>query len=86
MRFDGYGRFQLEIIREGDQWRACRLEQGRRILAADLVIPSEVASEELATYLDDPATGGFDVRLLLGRGENPASLPYAPAVSRDRLR
>jgi hypothetical protein len=52
MKFDVYGRFQLEVVREKDQWAVYRLGPGKRA-PADLVIPSWVAPSEIATYLDD---------------------------------
>jgi hypothetical protein len=52
MRFDVYGRFQLEVVRERDTWVVYRLGVGRRA-KSDLVIPSFVTAEELPTYLDD---------------------------------
>jgi hypothetical protein len=68
MRFDVYGRFQLEVIRDGDQWHVYRLAHGKQIFAGDLAIPSEVAPTEVATYLDDlfheAAVPGKSVRLL----------------------
>jgi hypothetical protein len=52
MRFDVYGRFQLEVVRERGQWVVYRLGDGKRA-PAELAIPSWVAQNELATYLDD---------------------------------
>jgi hypothetical protein len=67
MKFDVYGRFQLEVVREKDQWVAYRLGLGKRALA-DLAIPSSVAPSEVETYLDDLlhelAGPGQSVRLL----------------------
>jgi hypothetical protein len=52
MKFDIYGRFQLEVTRESDTWVVYRLGLGTRA-RSDLVIPSSVTERELATYLDD---------------------------------
>jgi hypothetical protein len=52
MKFDVYGRFQLEVVREKDRWAVYRLGLGKRA-PADLAIPSWVAPNEIATYLDD---------------------------------
>ena len=52
MKFDVYGRFQLEVVREKGQWAVYRLGTGKRA-PADLAIPSWVAPGEIATYLDD---------------------------------
>lgn len=68
MKFDVYGRFQLEVAREGEIWVVYRLAPGKRIRASDLIIPSEVQPSEIATYLDDlfheAASPGKSVRLL----------------------
>jgi hypothetical protein len=68
MKFDVYGRFQLEVAREGNRWVAYRLVPGKRIRADDLIIPAEVQPNEIATYLDDlfheGAVPGKSVRLL----------------------
>jgi hypothetical protein len=53
MRFNIYGRFQLEVRREDDSWEVYRLEQGKRAKLNDVVIPSMLEAEEIATYLDD---------------------------------
>jgi hypothetical protein len=53
MKFSVYGRFQLEVAREGGVWVVYRLAPGKRIRADDLAIPSSVSSDEIGTYLDD---------------------------------
>lgn len=53
MRFDIYGRFQLEVRREHDAWQAYRLAGGKRVPEEGLVIPADVGVHELAVYLDD---------------------------------
>ena len=53
MRFNIYGRFQVEVRREGDCWVVYRLDNGRRALMHDMVIPSAMEEGEIATYLDD---------------------------------
>ena len=67
MKFDVYGRFQLEVVREKDQWVVYRLGLGKRA-RADIVIPPWVAPSEVATHLDDLlhelAGRGQHVRLL----------------------
>jgi hypothetical protein len=52
MKFDVYGRFQLEVVRENDQWAVYRIGLGKRV-PAGVAIPSSVAASEVATYLDD---------------------------------
>lgn len=53
MRFDIYGRFQIEVRRENDAWEAYHVEPGKRAKVADLVIPATLQAGEIATYLDD---------------------------------
>jgi hypothetical protein len=53
MKFDVYGRFRLEVVREGDGWAAYRLDPGKRTKLNDLIIPSSVEASEIAVYLDD---------------------------------
>jgi len=53
MRFNIYGRFQLDVQRENDSWVVYRLELGKRAKANDVVIPSTLEAGEIATYLDD---------------------------------
>ncbi|MGB3431473.1 DUF7661 family protein [Achromobacter sp.] len=53
MKFDIYGRFQLDIQRVGAAWAVYRSDAGKRVPATDLAIPPEVSADELAEYLDD---------------------------------
>ncbi|MCC6072080.1 hypothetical protein ACFSQU_21325 [Massilia sp. GCM10020059] len=53
MKFDIYGRFQLEVRRENDAWEVYHLEPGKRAKVSELVIPPELDADEIATYLDD---------------------------------
>jgi hypothetical protein len=53
MKFDVYGRFTLEIVRERDAWAAYRLAPGRRVPDRDVVLPSDLDAAEVATFLDD---------------------------------
>ena len=53
MRFNIYGRFQVEVRRENDTWVVYRAELGKRTRLNDVVIPSSLAAHDLATYLDD---------------------------------
>lgn len=53
MRFDVYGRFQLEVLRENGEWAVYKLSPGTRVRDVNLVIPSSVAATEIAVYLDD---------------------------------
>lgn len=53
MRFNIYGRFQINVRRENDSWAVYRSELGKRTLLNDVVVPPNVVAEDLATYLDD---------------------------------
>jgi len=53
VKFDVYGRFQVEVQREGGEWVAYKLALGKRLVWGELVIPSTLESSEIATYLDD---------------------------------
>ena len=54
MKFDVYGRFQVEVRREADQWIAYRIALGKRTRINNLAIPGEIQTcEEIARYLDD---------------------------------
>jgi hypothetical protein len=53
MIFDIYRRFQLDVRRENDCWVIYRPEPGKRARVNDVVIPSTLEAEEIATYLDD---------------------------------
>ncbi|MCP5372480.1 MAG: hypothetical protein H6907_12185 [Hyphomicrobiales bacterium] len=53
MRFDVYGRYVIEVVREGDRWAAWRLDGTRRRPVPDLAIPPDLPARDLATYLDD---------------------------------
>jgi hypothetical protein len=53
MKFDVYGRFRLEVAREGERWVVYRLAPGKRIRADDVIIPPEIPPSDIGTYLDD---------------------------------
>lgn len=53
MKFNIYGRFQLDVRGENDCWEVYRLELGKRAKLGDVVIPATLEVEEIATYLDD---------------------------------
>ena len=53
MKFNIYGRFQVEVHRQHDSWIAYRSESGNRVMLNDVVIPAELDESELAIYLDD---------------------------------
>jgi hypothetical protein len=70
MKFDVYGRFRLEVVRDGDGWVAYRLDPGKRTKLNDLIIPPSVEAGEIAVYLDDiyheAAKPGDIVRMVKG--------------------
>lgn len=71
MKFDVYGRFQLEVRWEIDHWAAYRIAPGKRVKVSGLVIPAEIqTAEEIARYLDDlyheAATPGRSVSVIAG--------------------
>ncbi|QOY96806.1 hypothetical protein IM543_21850 [Massilia sp. UMI-21] len=53
MKFNIYGRFQVDVRRENDAWVVYRLELGKRTRLNDVAIPPNLLAQELATYLDD---------------------------------
>jgi hypothetical protein len=53
MKFNIYGRFQVHVRRENNSWVAYRSELGKRTRLNHVVIPPDLAAQDLATYLDD---------------------------------
>lgn len=53
MKFNVYGRFQVEVRRENHAWEVYRLNLGKRARMHDVVIPSDLDAEEIIVYLDD---------------------------------
>ena len=54
MKFDVYGRFQIEVCREDGHWAAYRVGLGKRARIDSVAIPAEIrTAEEIARYLDD---------------------------------
>jgi hypothetical protein len=53
VRFDIYGRFEIEVTREGGAWVAYRIEPGKRIGMPDLALPAALAEHEIAVFPDD---------------------------------
>jgi hypothetical protein len=53
MRFDIYGRFQVEVRRENEAWVVYRAELGKRSRLHDVVVPPQLDEDDIATYLDD---------------------------------
>lgn len=53
MLFDIYGRFQLAIERNDQEWIAYRQGDGVRRRETDIVLPAHLTEDELPSYLDD---------------------------------
>jgi hypothetical protein len=53
MRYDIYGRYQLEIVRAAESWVVYRLYDGKRHTDPNLIVPSSLQCSEIETYLDD---------------------------------
>jgi hypothetical protein len=53
MKFNIYGRFQVEVRRENEAWVVYRAELGKRSRLHDVLVPPELTAQEIATYLDD---------------------------------
>lgn len=53
MRFDIYGRYQLEVVRQDNTWTIYRTGDGKRRQERGLVIPSSIAAADVSMYLDD---------------------------------
>lgn len=53
MIFSIYQRFEIEILRHGNEWRAYRRSNGMRQPDNEIIIPPDVAEHEMETYLDD---------------------------------
>lgn len=53
MRFDIYGRQQLDVVRDDDRWNVYELSAGTRVLLNDVIIPPDVDEAGLSTFLDD---------------------------------
>lgn len=53
MKYNIYGRFVLEVVREHGRWVAYRVGTGLKRLENNLVIPSTLKASELPSYLDD---------------------------------
>ena len=69
MKFDIYGRFQLEVLRDEDHWSVYRLASGKRMPVHDFKIPPEVEPNDIVRYLDD----------VFQRGRSPREERSAPA-------
>jgi hypothetical protein len=53
MKFNIYGRFQVEVRRENGEWLVYRADSGKRTRLNDVMIPADVTAPDIAIYLDD---------------------------------
>jgi hypothetical protein len=53
MKFDVYGRFQIEVLRENAEWVVRRIEPGKRLILHDVAIPADVPTDRIARWLED---------------------------------
>jgi len=53
MKFNIYGRFQVDVRREGESWVVYRSGLGKRTPLNDVVIPPNLDAQDLPIYLDD---------------------------------
>ncbi len=54
LRFNVYGRFLIELRREGGVWMAYRVDgEGRRRRDNSTVLPPDLPEWKIASYLDD---------------------------------
>jgi hypothetical protein len=53
VKFDVYGRFQLEVQRENSAWVVRQLNDGKCPLVADAIIPAHFGEDEIIAYIDD---------------------------------
>lgn len=53
LRFDIYGRFEIEIEPTANGWVGYRRGSGVRRLAEELVFPQGIKEDELEIFLDD---------------------------------
>ena len=69
MRFDIYGRFEIEVLMTSAGWVAYRNSNGLRAPYSELVFPQGLQESELARFLDDHfheyAQPGQEIRRVL---------------------
>jgi hypothetical protein len=53
MKFDVYGRFFVEVIRDSGRWIVYRIDRGRRLREDDLVIPGDTRADDIPSALED---------------------------------
>ena len=53
MRFDIYGRFEIEVLMTSNGWAAYRNKNGLRVPYRELAFPQGLQESELERFLDD---------------------------------
>jgi len=53
VRFDIYGHYELDVVREGANWKIFELGAGTRVPLNSVIIPADIDENEIAIYLDD---------------------------------
>lgn len=54
MKFDCFGKKQVEVVRRDNNWVVYYCgNEGKKRLAEDIKIPAHIAADDIATYLDD---------------------------------
>lgn len=53
MRFDIYGRFEIEVLMTSAGWVAYKTGNGLRIPYRDLAVPAALHESDLCQFLDD---------------------------------
>jgi hypothetical protein len=53
MKFNVYGRFVIDVVREKDRWAMFEVVPGKRLRITDFAIPSSLDESQLPQFLDD---------------------------------
>ena len=53
MRFDFYGRFELQVIRRASGWEVFQIVNGKQRRMADIFIPPIIQADEVERFLND---------------------------------
>lgn len=52
-RFNVYGRYEIDVERQGERWVAYRRGEGKRQEDPSISIPSHITEDDLRRYLED---------------------------------
>ncbi len=53
MKFDIYGRYELDVERVQGKWLVFRSEDGKRRQESDIIIPSDIGEADVLAWLED---------------------------------